>query len=185
MIRKKFDAADLTGMYGNIFIFGKAHAREDNLFLKRSAMGKRVNRVYDLKYGNPPAKDEEEAWRKLSYAHKFSSIASANSIAMKLRCFNIESTNEGIQRLSEEEIISLSEVEHRRWMSTVLLMGYHAAPAKDRKDRTHFKDLKNEKYIHLDIAPYDELLGEEKKDLLIISNIPYIVTGEKESLIIS
>ena len=39
--------------------------------------------------------------------------------------------------------------------------------------------LKDEKFIHLDIAPYDELKHEQKKDLLLVSNIPYILTGKK------
>lgn len=173
------DNAAKTEMFSNIYIFGKAHEEEDMLFLKRSMMGMRVNRVYNLEYGNPPAENEKEAWRELPYAHKYSSIASANSIAMKLRCFHIEPTEKGIQSLSEEELDCLTELEHRRWMTTQLLMGYRAAPTKDRKDRTHFKELKNEKFIHLDIAPFEELPGEEEKDLLIIKNIPYIVNGNQ------
>ena len=57
-------------------------------------------------------------------------------------------------------------------------MGYQAAPIKDRKDRTNYKELKEKKYIHLDIAPFNELPGEQKKDLLIIKSIPYIITGK-------
>ena len=169
--------AAATKMYGNIFIFGKAHV-DDMLFMRRSSIGKRVNRIYDLEFGNPPAKDEDDAWNKLPYAHKYSSIASANSIAMKMRCFHIEPTIKSIQNLSEKELKILSEVEHRRWMSTQLIMGYRAAPIKERRDRTRFKELKDKKFIHLDIAPFDELPGEEEKDLLIIKNIPYIITGK-------
>ena len=167
-----------TGIYGKIYLFGNSSAEDDSLFLKRTAMGKRVNRVYDMEYGNPPANDEEEAWKGLPYAHKYSSIASANSITMKMRCFRIEPTIEHIRSLSDDEKNSLSEVEHRRWMVTQLLMGYSAATIDERRDRSHFKELKNEKFIHLDIAPYDELPGEEEKDLLIINNIPYIVMGK-------
>ncbi len=173
------DEAISTGMYGNIYMFGNSDAGDDPLFLQRTAMGKRVNRVYDMKYGNPSAKDAEEAWKRLPYAHKQSSIASANSITMKMRCFKIEPTIEYIRSLSDEEKNCLSEVEHRRWMMTQLLMGYYAATYEERKDRSHFMELKNEKFVHLDIAPYDELPGEEEKDLLIINNIPYIVTGNQ------
>lgn len=172
------DLANTTGMFGKVFIFGNAHPGEDLLFLNRSSMGKRVNRVYDSAYGNPPAKDEEEAWRRLPYAHKQSSIISANSIPLKLRCFDIEPTMEDIRGLSDEQLACLSEVEHRRWMATQLLMGYYAAPSELRKDRSHFKELKTKKFIHLDIAPYDELPEEEKKDTLIMNNIPYIMTGK-------
>ena len=171
------DAAVASGMYGNLFIFGKAYKEGDMLFMKRSLMGKRVNRVYDLEYGNPPAKDADEAWKRLPYAHKYSSIASANSIPMKLRCFHLTPTKDCLACLSEEDLDSLSELEHRRWMSTMLLMGYRPAPIAERMDRSRFKELKREHFIHLDIAPYDDLPGEEEKDLLIINNIHYILTG--------
>lgn len=167
-----------TGMFGNIYIFGNSDYGHDSLFLQRTAMGKRVNRVYDLEYGNPPAIDEDEAWRRLPYAHKYSSIASANSIAMKMRCFNIEPDVECINNLTDDEKNSLSEVEHRRWMLTQLFMGFSAATVEKRKDRTHFKELKNKKFVHLDIAPYNELPGEQEKDMLIIKNIPYIISGK-------
>ena len=175
--KELMDEAISTGMFGNIYLFGNSDVGHDSLFLQRTAMGKRQNRVYDIEYGNPPAKDEEEAWKGLPYAHKFSCISSANSIAMKIRCFKIEPTVEHISNLSDEEKHYLSEMEHRRWMVTQLLMGYFASTINERKDRSHFKELKNDKYIHLDIAPYDELPGEEEKDMLIIKNIPYIVMG--------
>jgi len=167
-----------TGIYGKMYIYGNSDGADDPLFLQRTAMGKRVNYVYDREYGNPPARDEEEAWKKLSYALKYASIASANSIPLKMRCFKIEPTMHHIRSLSDEEIICLSEIEHRRWMVTQLLMGYYPATTEQRKDRSCFKQLKSEQFIHLDIAPYAEFPGEEKKDLLIINNIPYIVRGE-------
>ena len=63
-------------------------------------------------------------------------------------------------------------------MLSVLLMGYSAAPAKERKDRSRFKELKSKEFIHLDIAPYDELEMEADKDRIIVNNIPYIMNGE-------
>ncbi|MCR4853392.1 MAG: hypothetical protein K5893_07370 [Prevotella sp.] len=172
-------AAISTGMYGNIFLFGNSVGGGDPLFLQRSAMGKRVNRVYDLEYGNPPANDESEAWEKLPYAHKYSSIASANSIVLKLRSLQIDVNNEKELHLSDADLYRLSELEHRRWMTTMLFMGYRAATISERKDRSRFNELKNEQFIHLDIAPYEELPGELQKDMLIINNIPYIITGKK------
>ena len=157
-----------TGMYGGIVCFGEASPANDALFLRRSLMGMRVNYLYDLEYGNPPAASAEEAWAGLSFAHKLSSIASANSIPMKMRCFDLDEAN----------IEALSEVEHRRWMTSVLLMGYSAAPAASRHDRSRFKELKNKEFVHLDIAPYSELSHEADKDMLIVKNIPYII-GEK------
>ena len=63
-------------------------------------------------------------------------------------------------------------------MVSVLLMGYRAAPKRERSDRSRFKELKNKEFIHLDIAPYDELTHEADKDRLIVQNIPYIINGE-------
>ena len=171
------EKAQATGMYGHIYMFGKAVQGEDALFMRRSAMGKRVNRVYDLEYGNPPAADEDEAWRRLSYAHKCSSIASANSIALKMRCFNIQITDNHVHPLTADEVELLSEVEHRRWMATQLMLGYQAATKSERSDRSRFKELKNEHFIHQDIAPYSELQGEEEKDVLIVKNIPFIISS--------
>ncbi len=42
-----------------------------------------------------------------------------------------------------------------------------------------FNQLKKEKFIHLDIAPYDELPHEQQKDLAIVKNIPYIIKKDK------
>ena len=64
-------------------------------------------------------------------------------------------------------------------MSSVLMLGYAPAARSLRSDRDRFKYLKNEKFIHLDIAPYDELLHDQEKDKLIVSRIPYILTGNE------
>lgn len=171
-------AAKDTGMYGNLYLFGKSFHGGDPLYINRSAKGKRLNRVYDLQYGNPPSCDEDEAWGKLIHAHKYSSIASANSIPLKMRCLDLEPTEECLGCISDDVLDLLSEMEHRRWMITQLFMGYSAEKKVLRKDRSRFKELKEKHYIHLDIVPYDELSGVEVKDKLIINNIPFIMTGE-------
>lgn len=168
-----------TGMFGNMIPFGEGLVESDSLFLKRTAAGKRVNRLYDEEYGNPPAPDEDSAWKGLSQAHKLSSIASANFMPMVLRCFGLEPDRETFDKIPEDIMETISETEHRRWMSSVLVMGYSPATKEQRKDKSRMKYLKDEKFIHLDIAPYDELKHEQKKDLLLVSNIPYILTGKK------
>ena len=140
------EKAASCGKFGNLTCFGEASTENDALLLNRSLRGKRVNYLYNREYGNPPASSAEEAWAGLSYAHKLSSIASANSIPIKLRCLG-----------SAPDLETLSEMEHRRWMASVLLMGYSAS--------------------HPDIAPYSELAHEADKDLLIVKNIPYIMRG--------
>ena len=41
------------------------------------------------------------------------------------------------------------------------------------------KELKNKEFIHLDIAPYDEIAEEADKDTIIVKNIPFIINGEQ------
>ena len=171
------NAALASGQFGALTSFGEASDDSDALFLRRSLHSKRVNYLYDLKYGGgSPTPDE--AWARLPFAYKLSSIASAASIPLKLRAFGIEPTRESVDALSDATLASLSEVEHRRWMLSVLLMGYSAAPAKERKDRSRFKELKSKEFIHLDIAPYREIAEEADKDTIIVKNIPYIINGE-------
>ncbi len=171
------NAALASGQFGALTSFGEAAEDSDALFLRRSLHGKRVNYLYDLKYGGGSS-TPDEAWARLPFAHKLSSIASAASIPLKLRAFGIEPTRESVDALSDATLASLSEVEHRRWMLSVLLMGYSAAPAKERKDRSRFKELKSKEFIHLDIAPYREIAEEADKDTIIVKNIPYIINGE-------
>ena len=173
------DEARATGMFGNIQVFGEGLPDVDTLYLKRTTYGKRINRVYDLEYGNPPASDVETAWKRLSQAHKMSSIASANFMPMLLRCFRLEPVEEVFSAIPAAILEQISEVEHRRWMASVLMLGYSPATIEGRKDRSRFKYLKNEEFIHLDITPYDDLAHEQEKDRLIVSNIPYVL-GEVE-----
>ena len=173
------EKAVATGRFGNITCYGESGQVRDALFLRRSLRGKRVNYLYDLEFGNPPAAGADEAWANLSFAHKLSSIASANSIPLKLRSFSLDATRSCMDALDAGLLESLAEVEHRRWMTSVLLMGYSAAPKAQRADRSRFKELKNEQFIHLDIAPYDELRHEADKDRLIVMNIPYILNEEE------
>ncbi len=173
-----FEKAVQSGMYGGLTCFGEARPGADALFLRRVLRGSRVNRLYDLQYGAPPADSAEDAWNSLSFAHKLSSIWSAASIPIKLRSFGIEPTRESVDSLDSDTLEALSEVEHRRWMASVLLMGYRGASKADRADRSRFKELKK-KFIHLDIAPYGELGDEADKDILIVRNIPYIINNEK------
>ena len=83
------------------------------------------------------------------------------------------------QGISDATLAALSEVEHRRWMITALLLGYSAAPTSERSDRSRFKELKEKEFIHLDIAPWEELGTEADKDTLIVKDIPYIINGEE------
>jgi len=142
-----------TGMFGNITIFGAASAMlSDPLFKIRSMRGQRVNYVYDRMYGN--SLSIEEAWYKLPEAHKYSSIYCAISMPMRKRCYDMDGNR-----------LPIYEAEHRRWMMSVLLMGYKPG---EKSDKEHF--------IHGDIRPFDELSPEEQeKDKILIDAMPEIL----------
>lgn len=163
------DMALATDMYTAIRCFGSEYnPGADPLFTRRATRGMRVNHIYDMAFGG--GGDAEEAWRKLIVAHKYSSIMCANAQSLRERNFA------GVQCDSR----SVYECEHRRWMLSVLLMGYKAlSPDAAAKARAagQFKTLKNS-FIHIDIVPYDHLPEEEKsKDKVIINNFGYISTG--------
>ncbi len=130
------DKAIATGRYGHLVCFGEAIAANDALFIHRAERGKRVNFVYNQKYGEDnKAANADEAWIKISHAHKQSSIASANSIPLKLRAFDLKAKRADIDAMSDEMLNMLSEVEHRRWMISMLFMGYQAASIEERKEK--------------------------------------------------
>ena len=148
--------ANQSGMYGKITIFGGVSSNSGTSLIQRSKYGKRVNFVYDQAYGNPPSKDEEEAWYKIPEAHKYSSIYCANAMFLRRKCFDIKGPHE-----------PLYEAEHRRWIMSALIMGYHAGEVTDK-----------EKFIHADIMPYENLPeSEQKKDKILIDAMKHILSS--------
>ena len=169
--------ANSSERFKNLVCFGEAVLYNDALFLLHSLRGKRINYLYNRQFDNHSCSSEDEAWSKTIHVHQLSSIASANSIPLKMRRFNLFPTRECFDSITKEQLDCLSEVEHRRWMMSVLQMGYCAATKEQRQHRENFKSLKEKELIHLDIAPYNELPFETKKDEFIVKNIPYIING--------
>lgn len=186
------EQARLTGQFGNIHAFGmESGIQDDPLFRSRSIRGQRVNFVYNQAFGEIKYPDEESAWFVIPEAHKFSSIYSANAMTVRARSFGL---GEGrtVADLSDEERVSIYEVEHRRWMISALILGYkpmdkayldkwkerRLSPDKDVQEaaKQEFKSQKADHFIHYDITPYDDLLPNEKvKDKTIIDKMEYIL----------
>ena len=171
--------ANSSDRFKNLICFGEAVPYNDALFLLQSQRGKRINYLYNLQFGNSSCSSEDEAWSEIIHVHKLSSIASANSIPLKMRSFNLLPTRDCFDNITKEQLDCLSEVEHRRWMMSVLQMGYQAATKEQRKHRENFKSLKEKELIHLDIAPYDEMPFEADIDEFLVRNIPYIINGSE------
>lgn len=148
------DQANQTGMYGTITVFGPDTDISHTALESRSRYGKRVNFVYDQKWGNPPSKDMEEAWYKLSESDKYSSVYSANAMFLRTLCYDMSGDR-----------MPIYEAEHRRWVMSELIMGFR--PGKKR-DKAHF--------VHNDIIPFACLPDKEKdKDKDIIDAMPRII----------
>jgi hypothetical protein len=143
-----------SGVYGNIIVFGAAGTLSDPLFKSRSIMGQRVNFIYDQAYCNPPSANEEEAWYSISESNKYSSIYCAIALPMRERCFDMQGERSAIY-----------EAEHRRWMMSVLIMGWQAGPVRDKA-----------RFIHHDIVPFSDLKpDEQEKDKILIDAMPHIL----------
>ena len=171
--------------FGNIHSFGMSHKKQDDpLFYHRADMGKRVNFVYDQNYG-VKSKSPDEAWAGIKEADKLSSIYCGDAIHFKLNTYGKEKFIN--HSLTESEKASLYEVEHRRWMMSVLLLGYSAVDSESRKNWLELyntdKDAANKerklnkaRFRHYDIMPFNDLpLDERDKDQIIVDNIPYIL----------
>jgi hypothetical protein len=143
-----------SGMYGDIVVFGAAGALSDPLFQERSVMGQRVHYIYSHSSNKSSAESEEEGWYNLLEYKKFSSIYCAIALPMCERCFDMNGDRTAIY-----------EAEHRRWMMSVLIMGWK--PGAERNDAI---------FTHNDIKPFAGLNSKEKnKDKVIIDALPYIL----------
>ena len=184
------DKAQETGQYGNLFPFGAASTlKSDPLFEERAKLGKRINFIYNQKYGKMKYSSEEEAWYSELCAEweKLSSIYSGIASYGKSRSF--PSTLDGV--LTDSEIDSLCELEHRRWIFAEFLLGYSAPRieekneliAKRESDKKLFKQEKEQQkkeYHHYDMIPFESLSSDDKnKDYIIINNIRYILGKAK------
>ncbi|MBQ8071901.1 MAG: hypothetical protein IJ202_13785 [Bacteroidales bacterium] len=184
--------AKLTSHFGNLHLFGmSSDVQDDPLFLSRATRGQRVNFIYNQAYGEVKYKDEVTAWFTIPEAHKMSSIYSANGMKFKQRSFSLDSES-ALEAMTEKDRESIYEVEHRRWMMSVILLGYAPVEEEKRKAwkqrrlsestakdaKAEYKKLKKN-FIHLDIEPYDELIPSEKeKDKIIIDQLFYILYGK-------
>ncbi len=146
--------ANLTGMFSDITVFGPNAGDYMKSLTARSRYGKRVNYVYDQKYGNPPSPNMENAWYKCSESDKSSSIYCANAMFLRNLCFDMNGDR-----------MPIYEAEHRRWVMSELIMGFKPGKKRDK-----------EYFIHNDIIPFDELPEKEKvKDQDIIDAMPDII----------
>lgn len=124
-------------------------------------------------------------WKKLSVALKWSNLYSAYAMRTKLatlramRHLQPTDTSHDFDTLTDDEVQTLSTVEHNRWNVEKLLMGYRKPqPHEDKHENpTHATQLQRNKnlYIHHDIRPFDLLGAIQELDREFTRYIPWIM----------
>ena len=144
-----------SGMYGYVRIMGDIDEMKEFVQSKRVERGQRANYVRERDM-NPATRDtEEKMWYRLSEADKTAAIYCANALPLRKRCI-----------AATDDDYLLREAEHRRWMMSMLLMGYRPGPTDERT------------YTHQGIVPFDRLSEESKmKYSCTLENAEYIMNG--------
>lgn len=180
-----------NSFYSNIYPFGDSGCfRLDE---GEILTAQRINWVYSYysENGKVPEvlPDREEwmrvwlpEWNSLSIKNKWSNIHSAESIPVKLRSLGLSVTDD--YDLTEEQLESLSRVEHNRWVVETLLSGFRPPTENERNEMVANRKLKGEyktRLIHLDLCRYDDLLPDANGvdvrdyDRVIVKCIPFFV----------
>lgn len=156
--------------YSHVYPFGM---QANSFDLDRNNIRKAmlVNYIYDFKSRYDacptaaPSEDELlEAWSKLPVALQWSNLYCADSVDIKLRSLSF-GTNYPV-RLTMKQTELMAEVEHNRWNTEKLLLGYRKPTAEEERlcrDKVVRNKYKNKMFVHPDIRPFHEL-DEKTKD---------------------
>ena len=169
--------------YSHVFPFGML-ANSFDLDRRNTRRAQLVNYIYDYKgtYGTSPSaapSDHElqQKWDKLPVALQWSNFYCADSVDIKLRSLGFGTIPS--ERLTEEQIERMAEVEHNRWNMEKLLLGYRKPTPEEEilcQDKAVRKEYKEKRFIHPDIRPYCELAeGTKDYDRCISECLPLIV----------
>lgn len=178
-------------------------------------MAKRLNYFYTCSYGQEgtptemPTDKVEAAWRNLqTFSMRYSNIYNVMTVATKMRSLGHEEKDwDKFFALTQEEIETLSAVEHNRWSVERLILGFRPPTDTEREEiRENIEafitakatgkeqpgqDLKNvykKKKIHYDLCSYRELredkTGQNVRlyDYDLTACIPLIAQSYKETL---
>jgi hypothetical protein len=144
-----------SGMYGYVRIMGDIDEMKEFVHSKRVERGQRANYVRERNVNPATRETEEKMWYRLSEADKTAAIYCANALPLRKRCFDVN-----------DDDYLFREAEHRRWMMSMLLMGYRSGPTDERT------------FTHEDIVPFERLSEENRtKNSYILENAEYIMNG--------
>lgn len=180
----------------NLIPFGEQVGGYDLLMSRPTAVGKRVNYLYQKEtsgreFVSMPTDTDllDTMWQQLSLAEKMSHIHTANSVYANLRSLGM-GTEAVLQPLDDlERLEALCRIEHARRNVEKLLVGYEAMTANERDSlnsaltdddierRQQALALANRNanrlFLIKDIAPYVSLPQNDKADIRAIArNLP-------------
>lgn len=159
--------------YSNIKPFGMTDEGICVEMDKTETFAKELN--FNYAYGRiPESKDKKEIekeWRKLPVVKKWSNLYSAMSIPTFWR---------SISCTDNYTPIIMSEVEHNRWNTEELLLGYRPVNEQEYADvckKPELKKILKNNYIHFDIRPFNELVELNHQNVIIYDamKIDYIL----------
>ena len=202
-----------TDGYHNLYPIGMDDCGYD-IRLPLLQMAKRLNYFYTCSYGQDgtptdmPTEKVEAAWRKLlTFSMRYSNLYNVMTVATKMRSLGHEEKDwDKFFALTQEEIETLSAVEHNRWSVERLILGFRP-PTDTEREEIHEnieafilakktgkeqpdQDLKNvykKKKIHYDLCSYRELredmTGQNVRiyDYDLTACIPLIAQSFKET----
>lgn len=190
----------LGGRYANIYPFGMNETAysADEKSLERAKL---INYLYNTaNYSNNKfigmlaldamstdqiKEDANKFWNDLSVALKWSNLYNAYTLRTKIttlramRGLNQDDASRDQWTLTEEEVEEMAHVEHNRWNTEKLLMGYRK-PHRNEDKYAHpefaNKLKKNkERFIHHDIRPFNKLDTIKDLDYEFSRYIPWIM----------
>ena len=177
-------------------------------------MAKRLNYFYTCSYGQEgtptdmPVEKVEATWRKVqTFSMRYSNIYNVMTLATKMRSLGHEEKDwDKFYALTQEEIETLSAVEHNRWSVERLILGFRPPTDMEREEirenieafitakktgtaapEQDLKDIYKKKKIHYDLCSYRELREDKTGqnvqlyDYDLTACIPLIAQSFKEA----
>lgn len=191
------DLARSTGAYDSLRAFGVQSCSIETLRCLK-ALGRGINYVYSHSFAlpadaplAPPAVIDRETMRELWYgigslSKRYSNIFGAMTFGSKMHSLgHTDPATDTYYALSISEIDTLTEVEHNRWSTEELILGYRPVTASEQvaieADIALKKRLRDSDKAHYDLRAFADLRPDatgkpvEIYDKVLTQAIPLIV----------
>lgn len=189
----------------NVIPFGMPDSGYD-VTLPLLRMAKRIKMTYDFCYDNniagnmeagitsPSFLDDNEAYTRWINERKaikrYSNICNAMTLATKMRSLEHPADcMEKFYAITRAEVEIIAQVEHNRWNTEELLLGYRPCTDEEQtaieNDITLKSEYKN-RLVHYDLRAYNDLRADDTGknvntyDLCLSASIPLIVYNPKK-----